>query len=85
MATIGDVLANDDPTSFAIALSDLVFQRYDLAGIYIGTQTVRAELLVDPKSGTYTAKGTFRLQDIAGVQVGTGCSRVVGKRYPQSD
>ncbi len=65
--------------------ANLIFQRYDLAGIYIGTQTIRAELLVDPKSGTYTAKGTFQVQDIAGVQVGAGCSEVVGKRYPQSD
>lgn len=32
MTTISDVLANDDPTSFAIALSDLVFQRYDRDG-----------------------------------------------------
>ena len=32
MTTISDVLANEDPTAFAIALSDLVFQRCDRDG-----------------------------------------------------
>jgi len=32
MATIAEVLANEDPTSFAIALSNLVFPRYDRDG-----------------------------------------------------
>jgi len=47
MATIGDVLANDDPTSFAIALSDLVFPRYDRDGFDSLSAAERVAYCVD--------------------------------------
>jgi hypothetical protein len=47
MATIGDVLANDDPTSFAIALSDLVFPRYDRDGFESLSAAERVAYCVD--------------------------------------
>lgn len=47
MATINDVLANDDPTAFAIALSDLVFPRYDRDGFESLSAAERVAYCVD--------------------------------------
>ncbi len=47
MATIDDVLAIDDPTSFAIALSNLVFPRWDRDGYEALTQPERVAYCVD--------------------------------------
>src|SRR3954469_7873166 len=47
MATINDVLANEDATSFAIALSDLVFGRYDRHGFESLSAAERIAYCVD--------------------------------------
>jgi len=47
MASIDDVLANDDPTSFAIALSDLVFPRWERDGFDELTSAERVAYCVD--------------------------------------
>ena len=47
MATIGDVLAKEDGTQFAIALSDLVFPRYDRDGFAALTSAERVAYCVD--------------------------------------
>jgi hypothetical protein len=68
------------PHSFVV---DIIFQRYDLNGFFIGTQTIRGEPVIDVTTGTYVAKGAFTLQDAAGAQVGAGCSQVNGRRFDQ--
>lgn len=47
MPTIDDVLAQEDPTAFAIALSDLVFPRYDRDGFAALTPAERVAYCVD--------------------------------------
>lgn len=47
MVTIDDVLANDDPTSFAIALSNLVFPRWDRDGFRALTPPEQVAYCVD--------------------------------------
>lgn len=47
MATIEDILAIDDPTSFAIALSDLVFPRWDRDGYEALTPPERVAYCID--------------------------------------
>jgi hypothetical protein len=47
MATIDDVLANKDGTQFAIALSDLVFPRYDRDGFAALTPAERVAYCID--------------------------------------
>lgn len=47
MTTIEDVLANEDPTGFAIALSNLVFPRYDRDGFESLTLAERVAYCVD--------------------------------------
>ena len=47
MATIDDVLAKEDATEFAIALSDLVFPRYDRDGFAALTPDERVAYCVD--------------------------------------
>ncbi|HUQ27184.1 MAG TPA: DMP19 family protein [Usitatibacter sp.] len=47
MPSIDDVLANEDPTTFAIALSDLVFARYDRDGFESLTPPERVAYCVD--------------------------------------
>ena len=47
MATIDDVLAKEDGTAFAIALSDLVFPRYDRDGFASLTPAERVAYCVD--------------------------------------
>lgn len=66
------------PHSYVV---DVIFQRYDLGGMYLGTQTIRGEPVIDLESGTYTARGSFLLHDVTGAQVGAGCSQVVGRRF----
>ncbi len=47
MATIDDVLAEEDPTTFSIALSDLVFPRYDRDGFAALTPAEQVAHCVD--------------------------------------
>jgi hypothetical protein len=69
------------PHSYVV---DVIFQRYDLGGFFLGTQTIRGEPVIDIEAGTYVAKGTFTLQDAAGAQIGAGCSQVIGNRFGEN-
>lgn len=69
------------PHSYVV---NLIFQRYDLNGFYIGTQTIRGEPVIDIETGDYVAKGTSTLHDALGAQVGAGCAQVNGRRFAQN-
>ena len=47
MASVDDALANEDPTAFAIALSNLVFPRYDRDGFAALTPAEQVAYCVD--------------------------------------
>lgn len=68
------------PHSYVV---DVIFQRYDLGGFFLGTQAIRGEPVIDVETGTYVAKGKFTLYDATGAQVGAGCSQVHGTRFRQ--
>jgi hypothetical protein len=58
----------------------LTFQRFDLAGAFVGTIMINAVLTVADDSLSYTAEGTFELMNPAGAVISTGCSAVTATR-----
>jgi hypothetical protein len=60
----------------------MIFQRFDLTGVYLGPQEIRATVKVSDDSRTYLANdGTFEIKDAAGTVLTTGCSAVTAERY----
>lgn len=59
----------------------LIFQRFDMTGIYLGTQVIHASPKVAADSMSYVvAGGTFELKDTRGTAIGSGCSYVTATR-----
>lgn len=60
----------------------LTFQRFDLTGVYLGTQVIHATPKVADDSQSYVAAGgTFEVKDAAGTTLTTGCSHATGARF----
>ncbi len=60
----------------------LIFQRFDVTGILLGSQEIRATVKVSDDSRTYQASdGTFEMKDNLGSTLATGCSSVTAERY----
>lgn len=63
------------------AFSELMtFQRFDLAGTYIGTVSINAVATVANDSLRYTAEGSFEVRDPVGTVISTGCTAVTATR-----
>ena len=62
--------------------SRFVFQRFDLNGLLIGTQEVRATQDVAEGSRQATAVAKIQLLDVNGVQVGAACATAEMSRMP---
>ena len=63
-------------------LETLTFQRFDLTGIFLGSQEIRAPIMVSDDSRTYQAnEGTFEIKDAAGTVLTSGCSMVTAERF----
>ena len=61
----------------------LVFQRFDLTGILLGSQEIRATAVVADDSRSYQASdGTFEVKDTQGNPLAKGCASVTATRYP---
>jgi len=60
----------------------LIFQRFDVTGIFLGTQVIRGNPQVAADSLTYKATGgSFEVKDRAGSTIGSGCSSVTAVRF----
>ncbi len=60
----------------------MVFQRFDVTGVLLGSQEIRATIKVSDDSRTYQATdGTFEAKDLLGSTLATGCASVVAGRY----
>jgi hypothetical protein len=60
----------------------LVFLRFDLAGVFLGTQVITAKPVVAKDSMSYSAQGgSFEVKDRLGVTIATGCSSATGIRF----
>jgi len=60
----------------------LTFQRFDLSGIFLGTQVIHAMPNVANDSRSYVALGgTFEVKDQHGSTISTGCSSATGVRF----
>ena len=60
----------------------LIFQRFDLTGVLLGSQEIRATVKVSDDSRTYQASdGTFEMKDNLGSTLASGCSSVTAERY----
>jgi len=93
MASIDEVLAQEDPTTFAIALSDLVFPRWDRDGFDALTPAERVAYCVDAlerevnnggfhqfflnSSGDTTAETAAALEAIGAAAAGSLFARAV--------
>ena len=63
-------------------LETLVFQRFDVTGVLLGSQEIRATIKVSDDSRTYqVTDGTFESKDLLGSTLATGCSSVTADRY----
>jgi len=59
----------------------LTFQRFDMTGIYLGTQVIHATPKVAADSMSYVASGgTFEVKDTHGTAIGSGCSYATATR-----
>ncbi|MEJ0085558.1 MAG: hypothetical protein WDO72_07745 [Pseudomonadota bacterium] len=67
-------------TTFAQALT---FQRFDVTGIYLGTQVIRGTPKVSNDSMSFVAEGgSFEVKDTRGTTLGApGCSYATGARF----
>ena len=60
----------------------LTFQRFDLSGIFLGTQVIHATPKVANDSRSYVALGgKFEVKDQHGSTIATGCSSATGVRF----
>ena len=60
----------------------LTFQRFDLGGIFLGTQVIHATPKVANDSQSYVGSGgTFEVKDPLGSVIATGCSYATGIRF----
>jgi hypothetical protein len=60
----------------------LTFQRFDLSGIFLGTQVIHAVPKVANDSRSYVGLGgTFEVKDQHGSTIATGCSSATGVRF----
>jgi hypothetical protein len=60
----------------------LTFQRFDLSGIFLGTQVIHATPKVARDSQSYVGSGgTFEVKDQHGSVIATGCSYATGTRF----
>ena len=55
--------------------------RYNAAGAFIGTQTVRQTADLSGSGNDFTSTGTVVLLDANGATVGTGCATSTGSRF----
>ena len=60
----------------------LIFLRFDLSGVFLGTQVITAKPVVAKDSMSYSAQGgSFEVKDIHGTTIATGCSSATGTRF----
>jgi hypothetical protein len=60
----------------------LIFQRFDMSGILLGSQEIRATAVVADDSNSYQVKdGTFEVKDTQGNMLAKGCSAVTATRF----
>jgi hypothetical protein len=60
----------------------IVFQRFDVTGVLMGSQEIHAMITVSDDSRAYQViDGTFEAKDLLGSTLTTGCSSVTAERY----
>ena len=61
--------------------SRFLFQRFDVNGLYIGTQEVQRRMTLSADGDSFSATATVRILDAAGVLVLQGCATEEGQRF----
>jgi hypothetical protein len=57
------------------------YYRYDAAGIFLGSQKIRATLELAAGGDEFASRSAIEFLDVNGAVTGTGCATAVGRRF----